>query len=115
MGISFNTSTLLNGNGINVSALVSELLAPQTSALTALQNQQSTLSSQTSLLSGYNNDLNALASAVAVLADPNGQIGSLSATSAQPNVVTATAQSGATPGTHQITIENLATTGTVFT
>jgi len=115
MGISFNTATLLNGNGIDVSSLVSELLASKTAAITALQSQQSGLSNQTGLLTSYNNDLNALASAVAVLADPNGQIGSLTATSAQPNVLNATAQSTATPGTHQITVENLATTGTVFT
>jgi flagellar hook-associated protein 2 len=115
MGISFNTATLLNGNGINVSALVSEILAPQTAAITALQSQQSDLSSQAGLLTGYNNDLNSLASAVAVLADPNGQIGALTATSAQPSIFSATAQTGASPATHEITVGNLASTGTVFT
>jgi hypothetical protein len=74
MGISFNTATLLNGNGINVSALVSEITAPQTAAISALQTQQSNLSTDAGLLSGYNNDLNNLASAIAVLADPNGSL-----------------------------------------
>jgi flagellar hook-associated protein 2 len=115
MGISFNTATLLNGNGINVSALVSEITAPQTAAIRALQSQQSNLSTNAGLLSGYNSDLNSLASAIAVLADPNGQLASLSATSAQPNVFNAIAQSTATPGAHEITVGNLATTGTVFT
>ena len=115
MGISFNTATLLNGNGINVSAIVSEITAPQKAAITALQSQQSDLSTNAGLLSGYNSDLNSLASAISVLADPNGQIASLAATSAQPNVFNATAQSTATPGTHEVTVGNLATTGTVFT
>ena len=115
MGISFNTATLLNGNGINVSSLVSEITAPQTAAIAALQSQQSDLSSNASLLSGYNSDLNSLASAIAVLADPNGQLAALTATSAQPNVFNAIAQSTASPGTHEITVGNLATTGTVFT
>ncbi len=115
MGISFNTATLLNGNGINVSSLVSEITAPQTAAISALQSQQSALSSNASLLSGYNSDLNSLASAIAVIADPNGQLASLTATSAQPNVFNAIAQSTASPGTHEITVGNLATTGTVFT
>ena len=115
MGISFNTATLLNGNGINVSALVSEITAPQTAAITALQSQKSDLAANAGLLSGYNSDLNSLASAIAILADPNGQLASLTATSAQPNVFNAIAQSTATPGTHEITVGNLATTGTVFT
>jgi len=115
MGISFNTATLLNGNGINVSALVSEITAPQTAAITALQSQKSDLATNAGLLSGYNSDLNSLASAIAILADPNGQLASLTATSAQPNVFNAIAQSTATPGTHEITVGNLATTGTVFT
>ena len=115
MSISFNTATLLNGNGIDVASLVSELTAPQTAAITALQSQQSALSSDSGLLTGYNSDLSTLASAIAALADPNGQLASLTATSSQPTVFNATAQSTATPGTHQITVGNLATTGTVFT
>ncbi len=115
MGISFNTATLLNGNGINVSALVTEILAPQNSAIAALQQQQTNLSSQAGLLTGYNNNLTNLATAIAALANPNGQVASLTATSSQPSIVNANAQSTATPGTHQIIVSNLATTGTVYT
>jgi flagellar hook-associated protein 2 len=115
MGISFNASSLLNGNGIDVQSIVAAILTPETSELSALQNQQTDLSSNAGLLAGFNNNLNALATAVSALADPNGALASLDATSSQPAILTATAQTSAIPGTHQIVVSLLATTGAVYT
>jgi len=115
MGISFNASSLLNGNGIDVQSVVSAILTPETTDLTALQNQQTDLSSNAGLLAGFNNNLTALAAAVAALADPNGALASLDATSSQPTILTASAQTTAIPGTHSIVVSSLATTGTVYT
>jgi flagellar hook-associated protein 2 len=115
MGVSFNASSLLNGNGINVQSVVSAILSPQNSALAALQNQQTDLSSQAGLLAGFNNNLSSLAAAVSALADPNGPLAYLAASSSQPSILTASAQSTAIPGTHQIVVSSLATTGTIYT
>lgn len=115
MGVSFNASSLLNGNGINVQSVVNAILVPENSSLTALQNQQTDLSSQAGLLAGFNNNLNSLATAMAALANVSGPLSSLSATSSQPSILTASAQTTAIPGTHQIVVSSLATTGTVDT
>lgn len=115
MGVSFNASSLLNGNGINVQSVVSAILAPQNRSLTALQNQQTDLSTQAGLLTGFNNNLTNLATAMSALANVNGPLASLTAASSQPTIVTASAQTTALPGTHQIVVSSLATAGTVYT
>jgi flagellar hook-associated protein 2 len=115
MGISLNPSTLLNGQGINVSALVQQVLSESSGQLTEWQNEQSTLQSQASDLTTINSDLNNLATAVQALADPLGPLAALSATSSDNNVLTADASSSATAGTNQIVVSSLATSGTVYT
>ncbi len=115
MGISFNAAALLNGNGIDVKSVVNAILNRQTGPLTAWQNQQTDLSTQAGLLAGLNNNLTNLAAAVVALANPNGPLTSQSATSSQPSILTASAQTTAPPGTHQIVVSSLATIGTLFT
>ena len=80
-----------------------------------MQNQQTDLSTQAGLLSGINNNLTSLAQAVLALADPTGPLASQSATSSDSTILSASAQSTATPGTHEIVVTNLATTGTLYT
>src|ERR1700687_2252490 len=115
MGVSFNALALLNGNGINVSSVVNAILSPQPGPLTIWQNQQTDLSTQAGLLAGINNNLTSLATAAAALADPNGALAGIAANSSQPSILTATAQTSAASGTHQIVVSSLATAGTVFT
>lgn len=115
MGVSFNAAALLNGNGINVSSLVTALLAPAQAPLTQMQNQQTDLSTQAGLLTGYNNNLTNLQAAVLSLADVNGPLASQAATSSDTSILTATAATTATSGTYQIVLTNLATTGTIYT
>jgi flagellar hook-associated protein 2 len=115
MGISFNAASLLNGSGINIRSVVNAILGPETGQLTVWQNQQTDFASQAGLLAGINNNLTSLQTAIHALGDINGPLASLTANSSQPNIVTASAQSTAIPGTHQIVVSSLATVGTVFT
>lgn len=115
MGVAFNAAGLLNGNGINVASVVRAILSPQAANVTIFQNQQTDLATQAGLLAGINNNLTNLATAVTALADPTGALASLAANSSQSNIVTATAQTSAASGTHQIVVTKLATSGTVFT
>lgn len=115
MGISFNAAGLLNGNGINVSQIVQELLGTQSAVVTSLQNQQTDLSTNLGFLQGYNNNLTSLASAVAALANPFGALSAMAASSSDTGILTASANNTATAGTHQIVVTSLATAGSVYT
>jgi flagellar hook-associated protein 2 len=114
MGISLNPSTLLNGQGLDVSSLVTEVLANQSGELTVLENEQSTLSTNTGLLQGINSDLNSLASAVQALADPVGPLAAMAANSSDSSILTASAATSATAGTHSIVVNTLASAGMIY-
>jgi len=115
MGISFNAASLLNGNGIDVSSVVSEMQAATQDQITSLQQQQSTLQTHASDISSINTDLNSLATAVQALTDPLGAFSALTATSSLPAVVTATATNSATAGDYTLVVSGLASAGTVYT
>jgi flagellar hook-associated protein 2 len=115
MGISLNPATLLNGQGIDVSSLVQQILSESDGELTDWQNQQSTLQTQATDLTSINNDLNSLATAVQALDDPSGALTSLTATSSNTNVLTANASTSATAGTTQVVVNSLASAGLVYT
>lgn len=115
MGVSFNSANLLNGNGIDVASIVSEFLAPANATISQYQNQQTDLSTNAGLLQGINNNLINLATAATALSDPNGALGAIAASSTAPSILTGTAQASAATGTHQIVVNTLATTGTLFT
>jgi flagellar hook-associated protein 2 len=115
MGISFNAASLLNGNGIDVNAVIKEMQAVSSGQLTLWQQEQSSLQTNASLLTTINNDLSNLSSAVNALSDPLGALTAVSATSSLPAVLTATADPTATAGTHSIVLSGLASAGTVYT
>jgi flagellar hook-associated protein 2 len=115
MGISFNAATLLNGNGIDVNAVVAELQATSGQQVRLWQQQQSALQTKASLLTNINTDLSSLAASVQVLSDPLGAFSAVTANSSLPAVVTATASSTATAGTHTLVVSALASAGTVYT
>ena len=114
MGISLNPSTLLSGQGIDVSSLVQEVLSQNSGQLTEWQNEQSTLQTQAGDLTSINSDLSNLATAMTALSDPLGAITSQAATSSDSSVLTATALTTALAGNHSITVSNLASVGTVY-
>src|SRR5579859_5681720 len=113
--ISLNSATLLSGNGIDVNSLVTQSLAAENGQLQLYQQQQTDLQSQAGLLTGFSSDLSKLSSAVNSLADILGPLTGQTATSNQPSIVTASAQTTATPGTHTIVVSTLATQGTLYT
>ncbi|MGA7291323.1 MAG: flagellar filament capping protein FliD [Terriglobales bacterium] len=115
MGISFNAASLLNGNGIDVNSVVSELQSAESGQLTAWQGDLTTLQTQQNTMTSINNDLSSLATAVNALSDPVGVMASNTASSAEPLIVSATAQPGATAGTYSVVVSSLASTGTLYT
>jgi len=115
MGISFNAASLLNGNGINVPAVVDELQSAASGQLTLWQQEQSDLQNKAGLLNSINSDLSSLASAVQALSDPLGAFSAVTATSSLPAVATATATSAAVPGNHTLVVTSLASSGAVYT
>jgi flagellar hook-associated protein 2 len=114
MGISLNPSTLLSGQGIDVSTLVEEVLSESSGQLTEWQNEQSTLQTQASDLTSINTDLSSLASAAQALDDPLGSLTQLTATSSDDSVLTATASSAASASTYDVVVSNIATAGLVY-
>ena len=115
MGISFNPASLLNGNGIDVNAVIKEIQAASSGQVTLWQQQQSDLQSKANLLTTINGDLSKLSDAIHALSDPLGALTAVSANSSLPAVLTATADSTATAGTHSIVLSGLASAGTVYT
>ncbi len=115
MGITFNPSTLLNGSGINVTSVVSQIQAQQSGELQVWQQEQATLQTQSSDLTSINNDLNNLVTAVNSLTDVTGPLSAMTATSSWPAIVTATADSTAAAATHTVVVSALASSGTVYT
>lgn len=115
MGISLNPAGLLSGQGIDVNSLVNQILSQKTGQLMQWQNEQYALQTQAGLLTNINSDLASLENAVNALADPLGALTAQAANSSDPSVLTATAQTSAAAGVHQIVVSNLATAGTTYT
>jgi flagellar hook-associated protein 2 len=115
MGISFNAAALLNGNGIDVNSVVSEMQAAESGQLTGWQGDVTTLQTQQTTMTSINNDLSALATAMNALSDPVGVLTSVTASSAESLIVNATAQTGATAGNYNVVVSSLASTGTLYT
>ncbi|HKM85014.1 MAG TPA: flagellar filament capping protein FliD [Terriglobales bacterium] len=113
MGISFNAASLLNGNSIDVNAVVSEIQSAQSGQLTAWKGDVTNLQTQATALTSINTDLSNLASAVAGLS--NGALTAVTASSSESAIVTATAQTGATAANYTVVVSVLATTGTLYT
>jgi flagellar hook-associated protein 2 len=115
MGISFNAASLLNGNGIDVSSIVSEIQAGQSGQITAWKADQTTLQTQATTINNINTDLTALATAVQALSDPTGALTGLTATSSESPILTASAQAGAAAASYTVVVSSLATAGTLYT
>src|SRR5580700_2234395 len=113
-GSQSNTTSGGLGAGINVSLLVAASLAPQTQVLTVMQNQQTQVAAQQTALAGFNTDLQALQTSAFALTDPAGQLTQVAATSSNPSILTAGADSGTASGTHTITVSSLATTSSEY-
>jgi flagellar hook-associated protein 2 len=115
MGVSLNPSTLLSGQGLDVSSVVQQIIDSQNGQLTVWEDQSQTLATDNGVLDSIESDLTNLQSAVAALADPTGALVAEAATSSNTNVLTASAQNTAVSGDYQIDVNLLATSGSVYT
>ena len=116
MGISLNPSSILSGQGIDVSSLVQQILTQKSGPLAVWQTQQATLQAQSIALTAIQNDVGHLATAVNALSDPVGVFTTQVANSSQPGILTATVPtSSAVAASHQIFVNSLATTGALYT
>ena len=115
MGVTLNPATLLNGGGMDVSSVVSQIEAQQQGQVTIWQNEQTDLSTDDGVLLGLNQNLNTLQTDIQALANPDGPLAALAANSSDSNILTADAQVGAAPGTYQIVVNNLASAGQIYT
>lgn len=102
------------GQGINVSAFVQAAESAQEAEITNLQSQVATIGTETSVLAPIQSDLTALQSAVSALSDPLGVLTDQTATSSNPDALTATATSDAASGAHTISVTSLATTSSYY-
>ncbi len=103
------------GSGINVSNVVSEMISADSAPVTLMENEETTLENKSSALQTIMTDLSNFQSSVNALNDLSGAFSSLAVTSSNSSVVTATAASGATTGTHTVVVTNLATASTYYT
>jgi len=115
MGISFNAASLLNGNGIDVDNVVTEMQAAESGQLTTWQGDVTTLQTQQTTMNSINNDLSSLATAMDALSDPVGALASVTATSSESLIVSASAEPDASAGSYNVVVNSLASTGTLYT
>ncbi len=115
MGVSLNPSTLLSGDGIDVSTVVTQVMNQKSGQLTEWASEQTTLQMQAGLLKSMNTDLTSLADAMTALSDPLGALTAQAAISSNTSVLSATADTSATAGIHSVVVNNLASNGLVYT
>jgi flagellar hook-associated protein 2 len=114
LGTSSATNTSGLGQGIDVNSFVTQALAGDQAIITNRQIQQTGIDQETSALATISANLTALKSVASALNDPFGIFASQTATSSNPNLLTATAASTAVAGTHTIVVTSLATTSSFY-
>lgn len=109
-----STPSLLSGQGIDVASTVQQLVSAASVPEQNWENQQYQIQQQEGVVNQINTDLSTLLSNVNALQDASGALQSVSATSSNSSIVTATATSGASFGTHVVTVTNLASTASYY-
>ena len=115
--ISSSSSSSTNGQlgvGIDVASTVASLMQAQRLPEQQLQNQQTQLNAQSAVLRTINGNLNTLQTGVQALADFNGQLAARTASTSNAGILTATADSTAAIGQHQIVVTSLAQTSSAY-
>src|ERR1700739_2291429 len=85
-----NQSTVSSGAGIDVTAVVNQILDAARAPERLWQQQQSNFTAQTNALDGLNSSLSALQTAMRALSDASGALSANNATSSQTGILTAT-------------------------
>jgi flagellar hook-associated protein 2 len=113
--LGLNSTSSSSGSGLDVTAVVNQILDAARGPERLWQRQQSGLTAQTNALNSINSSLTALQTAMQALSDVSGIVASKVATSSQTGILTASAQSDAASGVHLITVTSLATTAASYT
>jgi flagellar hook-associated protein 2 len=103
------------GAGIDVTSVVQQILNADRAPETLWKSEQSALNVQTASWNNLKGNLSTLLDNVHSLADVLGVFAARTATSSQPDVLTASADSSAAIGNHVITVASLATTAAYYT
>lgn len=112
--LGLNSSTATSGSGIDVTAVVTQIIDSERGPEQLWQQQQTESESESSALNTMNARLTSLSDKVTALNDFFGVLASKTATSSQSNILTASASTSATSGNHLIVVSNLASTGTAY-
>ncbi len=113
--LGLNSTSSSSGSGLDVTAVVNQILDAARAPERLWQRQQSGLAAQTNALNSINSSLTALQTAMQALSDVSGVVASKVATSSQAGILTASAQPDAASGVHLITVTSLATTAASYT
>ena len=103
-----------SGVGIDVTSTVDAIIASKQAPESAWKSDQATLTTQEAALTALQGEVGTIETSFQSLNDLSGVFSGELATSANPAVVSATTTSAAVSGTHKITINNLASTGTSY-
>jgi len=114
MGTFGITSITSSGYGIDVQAVVEQILYAERAPVRLWQAQQTTLNSQAAALRDINSKLLDLKTKVDALKDNSGQFSAKTASSSNTEVVIATASAAAAVATHTLTITALAVTSSYY-
>jgi flagellar hook-associated protein 2 len=115
MNLGINSSAASAGSGIDVTAVVNQILESRRAPEKIWQAQSATLTLQSSALTLLNSNISALADRVNNLKDVMGALTAKTVISSQTGILTATADSSAPSGNHSITVTHLATTSSYYT
>jgi flagellar hook-associated protein 2 len=115
VNLNVNQSTASQGTGIDVTSVVDQIIFAEQAPERIWQQQQLGLAAQASSLNSLTSGFNALKDKVLALTDLSGAFSAQTVTSSLPNLVAATAQSGAATGVHTLVIDHLATVSSYYT
>lgn len=113
--VNLNVNQSSQGTGIDVTSVVDQIIFAEQAPERIWQQHQIALAAQASSLNSLSSGMNALKDKVLALTDLSGAFSAQTVTSSQPNLVTASAQSGAATGVHTLVIDHLATVSSYYT
>ena len=113
--VGLNFGAINSGQGIDVAATVSQIIAIQQAVETPWKNQLTNLRGQDSALSSIGTDLSTLSTSLRALTDFSGIFASKQGSSSDTNVVVLTSATPvASAGSHSITVNSLAQTSSIY-
>jgi flagellar hook-associated protein 2 len=114
--VGLNFGSINSGNGIDVAATVSQIIAIEQQVETPWKNQLTALKAQDTALSKLGTDLASLSTALQSLTDFSGVFASKQGSSSNTDVLAlSSATSAAVAGSHSITVSSLAQTSSMYT